>query len=305
MLFRSGYIDHSVVDSSEVRERLAKDPNSGFMGLDADAVIVPPAQPTEGEEDPGKAEPVKPAQDAEFDESKHPRADNGQFGSGGGGSSSSKSEFRSVGPKLDFDSIKSASVGDVSSGKVKNVKYDPNLGNEAEAGYNNGTIRVGDKFFALSPSQRDHVIRHEQAHYDAEAIGLSTSMDLANIGVFGELSGDGSVKNGPNGQFKPDECLAESLALYQTEPEFLKSQFPQAYDLAASYYSTGEIPKSMKDKIAERANVESERIKNEADKFDAAEKEIRSKIKAATGDEEKAKYQSQLRALLIDGILPT
>ena len=61
----------------------------------------------------------------------------------------------------------------------------------------------------------------------------------------------------------------------------------------------------MKDKIAERANVESERIKNEADKFDAAEKEIRSKIKAATGDEEKAKYQSQLRALLIDGILPT
>jgi hypothetical protein len=34
-----------------VRDRLAKDPNSGYQGLDTDAVIVPPAEPT-GETDP-------------------------------------------------------------------------------------------------------------------------------------------------------------------------------------------------------------------------------------------------------------
>lgn len=79
------YVAAGILDPSEVRDRLAKDPNSGYMGLDADAVIVPPVQPGEGEEDPGKAAPVEPAQDAEFEENKHPRADNGQFGSGGGG----------------------------------------------------------------------------------------------------------------------------------------------------------------------------------------------------------------------------
>jgi phage-related protein (TIGR01555 family) len=55
------YVAAGVVDPSEVRDRLAKDPNSGYMGLDADAVIVPPVQPAEGEEDPRKAEQVEPA----------------------------------------------------------------------------------------------------------------------------------------------------------------------------------------------------------------------------------------------------
>ena len=53
MQTNTGYIDHSVVDSSEVRERLAKDPNSGFMGLDTSAELVPPEpQPAPGEKPP-------------------------------------------------------------------------------------------------------------------------------------------------------------------------------------------------------------------------------------------------------------
>ena len=36
------YIDHGVIDPSEVRGRLAKDPNSGFMGLDLSVEIVQP-----------------------------------------------------------------------------------------------------------------------------------------------------------------------------------------------------------------------------------------------------------------------
>lgn len=81
------YVAAGIIDPSEVRERLARDPNSGYDGLDTDAVIVPPVQPAEGEEDLGK-----PAQDAEFEENKHPRADNGQFGSGGGSSEKSSTE---------------------------------------------------------------------------------------------------------------------------------------------------------------------------------------------------------------------
>lgn len=80
------YIAAGVVDPSEVRERLAKDPNSGFMGLDTSVELVNPnVTPADGEDDPGKARP-DPAQDGagDFEEGKHPRADNGQFGSGGG-----------------------------------------------------------------------------------------------------------------------------------------------------------------------------------------------------------------------------
>ena len=53
----AAYIDRGVIDASEERERLARDPNSGYQGIDADAVIVPPVppggeQPPEGVTDP-------------------------------------------------------------------------------------------------------------------------------------------------------------------------------------------------------------------------------------------------------------
>lgn len=70
------YIAAGVVDASEVRERLAKDPNSGYDGLDTTVELLPPTEPT-GETPPG-------ALDAEFKEGDHPRAASGQFGSGGG-----------------------------------------------------------------------------------------------------------------------------------------------------------------------------------------------------------------------------
>ena len=40
-----------VVDPSEVRERLARDPNSGYQSLDTSVELVPPVEPA-GEEDP-------------------------------------------------------------------------------------------------------------------------------------------------------------------------------------------------------------------------------------------------------------
>lgn len=72
----TAHIQNGVIDPSEERERLAADPESGYLGLDTDLVIVQPEpEPTLG----GQV-----AQDKGFEEGKHPRADNGQFGPGGG-----------------------------------------------------------------------------------------------------------------------------------------------------------------------------------------------------------------------------
>lgn len=125
------YVAAGIIDPSEVRDRLAKDPASGYDGLDTSVELVPPTEPTD-ETDPATAgdKSVSEAQhkamlaaaaghstlgipkkvgeeyvakDAEFEESKHPRADNGQFGSGGGSTKSeshmSKTAYGDFDPK--------------------------------------------------------------------------------------------------------------------------------------------------------------------------------------------------------------
>ncbi len=99
----AAYINAGVIDAQEERERLARDPSSGYQGLDTNKVIEPPTPPGFEDGDPTQDPTVekpnpfdKPAQDAEFKEGDHPRADNGQFGSGGGGTASKKS-FKSGG----------------------------------------------------------------------------------------------------------------------------------------------------------------------------------------------------------------
>lgn len=86
------YIQAGVVSAEEVRGRLASEPDSGYNGIDVEDVPEIPddgfsdgLKDGEGEEggDPAAPKP-EPAQDAEWDESKHPRAENGQFGSGSG-----------------------------------------------------------------------------------------------------------------------------------------------------------------------------------------------------------------------------
>lgn len=86
------YIQAGVVSAEEVRGRLAGEPGSGYNGIDVEDVPEMPddgfsdgMNDGEGEEvgDPADPKP-EPAQDAEWDESKHPRAQNGRFGSGGG-----------------------------------------------------------------------------------------------------------------------------------------------------------------------------------------------------------------------------
>jgi len=54
------YIDRGVLDPSEERERLARDPSSGYQGLDTSLEIVPPADPIENNEEEGLEKMVSP-----------------------------------------------------------------------------------------------------------------------------------------------------------------------------------------------------------------------------------------------------
>lgn len=78
------YIQAGVVSAEEVRNRLASEPDSGYSGIDVEDVPeMPDFSGSLNDEEGGDADPKpEPAQDAEWDESKHPRAENGQFGEG-------------------------------------------------------------------------------------------------------------------------------------------------------------------------------------------------------------------------------
>jgi phage-related protein (TIGR01555 family) len=88
------YVDGGVLSPEEIRNQLAADENGPYHAIDLSAPPPePPADPgLEG--DPALEGEEPPAQDAagEWEESKHPRAANGQFGSGGGGASGGKAK---------------------------------------------------------------------------------------------------------------------------------------------------------------------------------------------------------------------
>lgn len=95
------YVSSGILSPDEIRKRVADDPESGYNSIDADDI---PEPSNEGNEDyfAGGAkdwdpfefdDDYNPAFDKEFNESKIKRADNGQFGSGGGESGSSEQVF--------------------------------------------------------------------------------------------------------------------------------------------------------------------------------------------------------------------
>lgn len=97
----TAYVQAGVVSPEEVRDRITQDEDNPYFGVDLSAPAPePPEMGGPGEEDDGGDGGGSPddggkpeggqkiGQDADFEESKHPRAANGQFGSGGGGASS-------------------------------------------------------------------------------------------------------------------------------------------------------------------------------------------------------------------------
>ena len=93
-----GYQNAGAIDSQEVRDYLRKDPTSGFDYLDEDVPEVEEETNLFGselEEEGNGTTPQNPFSFDEWNESDHPRKDNGQFGNGGGNSGKVEKSQRS------------------------------------------------------------------------------------------------------------------------------------------------------------------------------------------------------------------
>lgn len=177
------YVAAGIIDPSEVRDRLAKDPNSGYMGLDTTVELVPPnPAPAPGETDPGKVDPVEPAQDAGFEDGKHPRADNGQFGAGGsnkmyrgsGEGSSAGENIKWVTPHEDLaKGYANARAG----GKVE--EHDADLSSVFNAGRD--VNRITPKAFAMKAlTQAKSGGTLAMSDKDAVALAMSFAKEYGN-----------------------------------------------------------------------------------------------------------------------------
>lgn len=84
-------IDAGVLSPEEVRAKIIADPNSPYAGLDPDDLPEPPEEPDptmlpDPAKSVGEPKSVQRTSDAAWNESDHPRAENGEFGNGGAGS---------------------------------------------------------------------------------------------------------------------------------------------------------------------------------------------------------------------------
>lgn len=93
------YLDRGALSAEEVRGALADNPDSGFSNIDVDD--VPESESFSDIDDVDKAGAVYDEAMDEWDESKHPRAENGQFGNGNGNKKvNTEEKIRKV--KIDF-----------------------------------------------------------------------------------------------------------------------------------------------------------------------------------------------------------
>ncbi len=132
----TAYVQAGVVSPEEVRDRITQDEDNPYFGVDLSAPAPePPDMGGPGEEDDGddgdggggqpEGKPEgghKIGQDEgpKFEESKHPRAANGQFGSGGGGATKEKPAAKPAKRDQDAGGTKSPDKpADTSSGGEK------------------------------------------------------------------------------------------------------------------------------------------------------------------------------------------
>ena len=114
-----------------------------------------------------------------------------------------------------------------------NFVYDEKSKHEADVHSNPGKITVGPKFFKLTHEQKKGVVAHEVGHeLSDKMLKDGTAFDLADDGAFGPKAKDGTII-GINGQTTPGENVAEAISVLQTEPKWLKENYPKAYDAIA------------------------------------------------------------------------
>lgn len=133
---------------------------------------------------------------------------------------------------------------DFSAKPPKGFVFDQNLPHEADVHSNAGKITVGPKFFDLPPEARKAAVMHEIGHELSDLmLADGSAFELADRGAFGPKRPDGSIE-GINGARTPGENVAEAYSLIQTEPEWLKKNYPDAYRTISARIGKGAKPKA-------------------------------------------------------------
>lgn len=180
-------IDKGVITNAEARDRVANDPDTPYNNLDpAEVPEMPEPDMGMGGDDPfgggddgggeGGSEgseadnPIGGAQD-EWNEADHPRADNGQFGSGGSspaspGAAATKSSSR---PDSSSKSTSSTSMKSLSIANLK--KTGSKLGSNEGGVYTND---AGEKFYVKKPKTKEHVANEMAAARLYQLAGVNT-----------------------------------------------------------------------------------------------------------------------------------
>lgn len=169
-------IDKGIITNAEARNRVANDADSQYHDINpADVPEMPEPDPMGGGDDPfgggddsgdgGEADGGFGAQD-EWKEEDHPRADNGQFGSGGGGTTAPKS---SGGSKSSIKPSATQSLPALNVAALK--KTGGKLGSNEGGVY---TDSAGAKFYVKKPKTREHVANEMAAARLYQLAGVNT-----------------------------------------------------------------------------------------------------------------------------------
>lgn len=198
-------IDAGVLHPQEARARIAADPDSPYASIDVDDVPEPPADPTGGDpfgmgggEDPpagpgeprdgppGGADDVDPfAFDAEWEEGKHPRDQDGKFTSGAGshakGAEPAKPAKAKSAPKKASPSPQKAASATWGKAKIqiKDLKpAGPKMGSNPGGVYED---KYGNKYYAKHLKSPAHVTNELTAASLYKLAGSNT-LDYVPVG---------------------------------------------------------------------------------------------------------------------------
>lgn len=177
----TAYINAGVIDPSEERERLARDPASGYQGLDTSVEIVPPTQPGEDDPDPDKDEDddPPPAQDG-WEEGKHPRADNGQFGSGSGGGASKAGKLSQAANKA---SAKADKANTAEAHEAALAAHADAAGEHSAAAFAEGPNTMGE-------SNRAGIVQRHLAEMQRHAQAAEAASAAPAVGAHKDANGN-------------------------------------------------------------------------------------------------------------------
>lgn len=169
-------IDKGIITNAEARNRVANDPDSRYHDINPADVPEAPEPDPEGGDDPfgeregggdgGEADGGFGGASDEWREEEHPRADNGQFGSGGGGTTAPKS---SGGSKSSIKPSATQSLPALNVAALK--KTGGKLGSNEGGVY---TDSAGAKFYVKKPKTREHVANEMAAARLYQLAGVNT-----------------------------------------------------------------------------------------------------------------------------------